>query len=153
MQKLAPTFYQIISTDYLAQNFFVMIFGGWVIYFIDALFEGKATFFLLIVAALCTPIGLATFYWRYNLITSTFVNGIEIPGLVIQIDTISTGKKRKDYVIDYEYQLNGQTYQYRNRVKKNTFAKTLKAGQMVSLLVDEKYPHVAFVKDIYIEFI
>jgi hypothetical protein len=43
VQKISPTFFQIISTDYLAQNFFVMIFAGWVIYGIDALFEGHFT--------------------------------------------------------------------------------------------------------------
>ena len=105
------------------------------------------------LAAILTPIGLVTFYWRYNLITSTFVQGIETPGRIIEINTISTGKRRRDYIIDYEYQLNGQTYQYRNRVKKNTFAKTLKQGQSVSLLVNEKHPSVAFIKDIYLEFL
>jgi len=153
VQKLAPTFYQIISTDYFAQNFFVMCFGGWVIYFIDGLFEGQRSLFLLVFAIICTPIGLATFYWRYNLITSTFVDGVEVTGEVTQIDTISTGRKRKDYVIDYAYEINGQTYQFRNRVKKNTFAKTLKRGQQVLLLVNSKNPNIAFIKNIYIEFI
>jgi len=153
VQKLSPTFYQIISTDYLAQNFFVMIFGGWAIYFIDALFEGEYTLFLLIFALIATPIGLVTFYWRYNLITSTFINGIEVPGRVFEIHTISTGKKRKDYIIDYEYHHNGQSHQCRNRVKKNTFAKTLRQGQTVNLLMNEKNPNIAFIKDIHIEFL
>ena len=153
MQKLPPTFYQIISTDYLAQNFFVMIFAGWVIYFIDALFEGEYTLFLLIFALIATPIGLVTFYWRYNLITSTFIYGIETLGRVIQVDTISTGKKRRDYIIQYEYQHNGQMYQCRNRIKKNTFAKSLRQGQTVNLLMNEKNPDIAFIKDIYIEFL
>jgi len=130
-----------------------MILAGWVIYFLDGLFGGETTLCLLVLAAILTPIGLVTFYWRYNLITSTFVQGIETPGRIIGIYTISTGKRRRDYIIDYEYQLNGQTYQYRNRVKKNTFAKTLKQGQSVSLLVNEKHPSVAFIKDIYLEFL
>jgi hypothetical protein len=151
VQKPSPTFFKIISTDYLAQNFFIMIFAGWVIYGIDALFEGNSTLFLAVIAAILTPLGLLTFFWRYRLIVSTFVNGIETVGQVITIDTISTGKKRRDYIIHYEYNLNGQTYQFRNRVKKNTYARTIKQGQQVNLLAHEKTPHIAFIKEIYLE--
>jgi hypothetical protein len=151
VQKPSPTFFKIISTDYLAQNFFIMIFAGWVIYGIDALFEGNSTLFLAVIAAILTPLGLLTFFWRYRLIVSTFVNGIETVGQVITIDTISTGKKRSDYIIHYEYNLNGQTYQFRNRVKKNTYARTIKQGQQVNLLAHEKTPHIAFIKEIYLE--
>ncbi|MBK9210389.1 MAG: hypothetical protein IPL71_19710 [Anaerolineales bacterium] len=80
MQKFSPTLFQIISIDYLAQNFFVMIFGGWVIYFIDAVFEGEFTRFLVIFAVILTALGLLTFFWRYRLITFTFLNGVEIEG-------------------------------------------------------------------------
>ncbi len=151
MQKISPTFFQIISTDYLAQNYFVMIFAGWVIYFIDALFEGNFTFFLLIFAAICTPIGLMAFFWRYRLIVSTFENGIEIPGQVTEIHTLSTGKKRKDFIIHYQYHLNGQLFQYRNRVKQKPFAKVLREGQQVTLLAHKKTPHMAFIKEMYLE--
>jgi hypothetical protein len=152
VQKPSPTFLRVLSTDYLAQNFFVMIFGAWVIYAIDAIFEGRAVFLLAIFAAICTPIGLILFFWRYRLIISTFENGMETSGRVTEISTISTGKKRKDYIIHYEYDLNGQKYQYSNRVKKNTHARMLQQGQQVNLLLHEKTPHIAFIKDIYLEY-
>ena len=148
MKKNSLTFYKIISTDYLAQNFFVMIFAGWVIYGIDALFAGRATFFLAIFATFLTPLGLLTFFWRYRLITSTFKNGTEIPGRVTKISAIA-----KDLIIHYEYNFKGQKYQYSNRVKKNTYAQTLKQGQQVNLLAHEKTPHIAFIKEIYLEYI
>ncbi|MBL8079780.1 MAG: hypothetical protein JNM55_17565 [Anaerolineales bacterium] len=151
MQKPSPTFLQIISTDYLAQNFFVMIFAGWVIYGIDALFQGRATFFLAIFAAILTPLGLLTFFWRYNLIISTFMNGTEITGQVAEITTIRNGKNRQDIIISYMYDLNGKAYQFRNRVKKNSYAKNLRQGQQVNLLAHEKTPHIAFIKEIYLE--
>ena len=153
MPRLSPTFFQIISTDYLAQNFFVMIFGGWALYFIDALFTGGYKTFLLIFAALCTPIGLVTFYWRYTLITSTFAEGSETFGKVIEIQTVSTGKRRRDAIIHYEYSYAGQFYQYHNRVKGGAFVNALRPGQRVALLVNEKKPQVAFIKDLYIEFL
>ena len=128
-----------------------MIFGGWVIYAVDAVFEGRAVFFLAIFAAILTPFGLLTFFWRYRLIISTFENGMEIPGQVTEIVTISTGKKRKDYIVHYEYNFKGQKYQYSNRVKKNNFAQALKQGQQVTLLAHEKTPHIAFIKEIYLE--
>lgn len=40
-----PTLYQIVSTDYLAQNLFVTIFGPWVVYFLveyEYNFDGQA---------------------------------------------------------------------------------------------------------------
>ena len=129
-----------------------MIFAGWVIYIIDALFEGTATFIIAIFAAICTPIGLVTFFWRYMLIVSTFVNGTEISGQVTEISTISTGKRKQDYIVRYEYDLNGQSYQYQNHVKKSAFAQTLEPGQRVILLAHEKTPHIAFIKDIYLKY-
>ena len=125
-----------------------MIFAGWAIYGIDAVFAGRATFFLAVFAAFLTPIGLATFIWRYRLINSTFINGTEIAGKVTEINTIA-----KDLIIHYEYNFKGQKYQYINRVKKNDFARTLKTGQQLILLVDEKKPHIAFIKQIYLEYI
>jgi hypothetical protein len=140
----SPAFIQIISTDYLAQNFFVMIFGGWVIYSVDAVFEGKATFFLAIFAAILTPIGLLTFFWRYRLIKSTFENGMEISGRITEVKTISN-----DFTIHYEYNFKDQKYQYRNRVKKNDNTQNLRQGQQVTLLMHEKTPHIAFIKTLY----
>ena len=151
MNKTSPTFLHVISTDYLAQNFFVMIFAGWVIVAIDAIFGGRAAFFLVTFAAILTPIGLVTFFSRYRLIASTFANGTEITGRVTEINTISSGGKSKDYLISYEYSLNGRIYHYRNRVKTNAFAKKLREGQRVNLLVHKKTPQTAFIKDFYLE--
>ena len=148
MQKLSPIFFRIITTDYLAQNFFVMIFAGWVIYSIDAVFGGRATFFLAIFAAILTPIGLLNFFWRYRLITTTLINGNEIEGKITKISLIA-----KDLLLYYEYNFKGQKYQYRNRVKKNAYAKSLKQGQQVNLLAYEKTPQVAFIKNIYLEYV
>ncbi|MBK8618363.1 MAG: hypothetical protein IPN96_14855 [Anaerolineales bacterium] len=146
MQKLSPTLFQIISMDYLAQNFFVMIFGGWVIYAIDAVFEGEFTRFLVIFAVILTPLGLLTFFWRYRLITFTFLNGVEIEGKISKVELIA-----KDLILHYEYNFHGQNYQYRNRVKSNGRTRNLKPGQSVKLLAYEKTPHVAFIKNIYLE--
>ncbi len=132
--------------DYLAQNYFAMIFAGWIVYLIDALFNGNAVFFLFIFAAFCTLIGLPTFLWRYHLIASTFKNGTETLGQVTGIKIIS-----KDYLIQYEYDFKGQKYRYRSRVKKNIHAQNLKQGQQVNLLVYEKTPQIAFIKEIYLE--
>ncbi len=146
MQKLSPTLFQIISIDYLAKNFFVMIFGGWVIYAIDAVFEGEFTRLLAIFSVILTPLGLLTFFWRYRLITFTFLNGVEIEGKISKVELIA-----KDLILHYEYNFHGQNYQYRNRVKSNGRTRTLKPGQPVKLMAYEKTPHVAFIKNIYLE--
>ena len=123
-----------------------MIFGGWVIYAIDAVFEGEFTRLLAIFSAILTPLGLLTFFWRYRLITFTFLNGIEIEGKISKVELIA-----KDLILHYEYNFHGQNYQYRNRVKSNSRTRALKLGQPVKLLVYEKTPHVAFIKNIYLE--
>lgn len=143
-----PTLYQIISIDYLAQNYFVMIFAGWVIYGIDSIFEGHFTVALAIFAAILTPLGLLTLFWRYNLIVSTFVNGVELTGRVTEVKSFN-----KDQIIQYQYEFKGKNHQYRNRVKKNAYAKKLRQGQQVNLLAHEKTPHIAFIKEIYSEYI
>ena len=151
--KLTPTFFQLISTDYFAQDLFIMIFGPWVIYLINFLIEGERVIFLIITAVCCTVVGGVTFPWRYWTFTSTFQHGAEIAGVIVNIHTISTGKKRKDYILDYEYDFAGQKYQYRNRVKKNSFANNLKNGQKVMLLVNRDKPNIAFIKDIYLQYL
>lgn len=123
-----------------------MIFGGWAIFGIDALFEGHFTTVLAIFAAILTPIGIITSFWRYSLIISTFANGVEITGHVSEIKSVD-----KDQIIHYQYEFNGQPHQYRNRVKKNAYAKKLRQGQQVTLLAHEKTPHIAFIKEIYLE--
>ncbi|MBM4428428.1 MAG: hypothetical protein FJ031_14505 [Chloroflexi bacterium] len=147
------TLLQVISTDYLAQNFFVMIFVGWAFYIIDPLFSGKTSTFLLIFALILTPIGLLTFFWRYNLICSTIVNGMEVTGNITEIETISTNRRREYRILHYEYNINGQAYQYKNRVKKNAYASKLKIGQQVILLAHKKTPHIASIKDVYLEYL
>ena len=123
-----------------------MIFGGWLIYAIDAVFEGEFTRFLAIFSIILTPLGLLTFFWRYRLITFTFLNGVEIEGKISKVELIA-----KDLILHYEYNFHGQNYQYRNRVKSNGRTRTLKPGQPVKLLAYEKTPHVAFIKNIYLE--
>ena len=146
MQKPYPTFIQIISVDYLAQNFFVMIFGGWVIFAVDAAFAGGFTWLLAIFAAVLTPLGALAFFWRYRTIVAAFMNGIETPGRVIAVNSFG-----RDYIIHYEYNINGLDYEYRNRVKQNLYAKTLGANRQVTLLAHEQTPHIAFIKEIYLE--
>jgi hypothetical protein len=108
-----------------------------VIFAIDAVF-----------AAILTPLGTLTFFWRYRLIVSTFATGVEIPGKVIEINAIS-----KDYIVHYEYNIKGQVHQYHNRVKKSPYVKTLRPNQQVILLAHERPPHSAFIKELYLEYI
>ena len=86
-----------------------------------------------------------------GLIVSTFMNGVEITGHVSEINTIIRGKRNRDYIIHYEYEFKGQTHQYRNRVKKNSHAQKLRQGQQVNLVAHPKTPHIAFIKEIYLE--
>ena len=120
------------------------------IYFVDTLFEGHTNTFLLFLAIPCTPIGIILFRLRYNLITSSFSHGAEIRGQVIGIQTISEGKSKRDYILDYEYEMDGVIFEYRNHIKKNDFAHTLRRGQTVNLMVNRQKPNVAFIKEIYL---
>jgi len=150
VQKPVPTFLSIISTDYLAQNFFIMSFGVWMIYLVDALFEGHTTTFLLILAILITPVGIVLFRKRYELITSSFSRGMEVRGKILEIQTISEGKSKRDYILDYDYEFEGVIYEYRNHIKKNDFARTLRRGQTINLMVNDRNPNVAFIKEVYL---
>ncbi len=78
----------------------------------------------------------------------TFVNGVELTGRVTEIKSFD-----KDQIIQYQYEFKGRAHQYRNRVKGNTHAKKLREGQQVNLLAHEKTPHIAFIKELYLEYI
>jgi hypothetical protein len=144
--RSTPTFFQIISTDYLAQNLFVMIFGPWVIYVIDTLIEKYSSIWMIAFAALCTPIGLFFFARRHRAISSTFAHGQEVAGRVVNIAKIG----RNDSLIEYEYDFDGQTYQASNRVKPTDFARSLRNGQSVNVMVNAQNPALAFLKDMYL---
>jgi len=148
--KPIPTFLQIISTDYLAQNFFIMIFGPWVIGLVDSLIEGEWSIIIFIAAAVLTPLGFFFFRRRLSMIGSAFQNGSEVLGQVFKITEISTGKRRKDFTFEYEYTFAEQVYQFRNRVKGTDEARQIKNGQFVKLMANEKDPSHAFIKDLYL---
>jgi hypothetical protein len=143
-------FFQIISVDYLSQNFFVMSFGVWVIGLVDSAIEHEWSIFIFIVAALCTPLGLFFFSRRYGIIQSAFQSGREATGHILEVTTISTGRRSKDFVFDYEYNFDGQTYQFRHRAKGTPESGVIKPGQSVTLMVNEKDPSSAFIKDIFL---
>jgi hypothetical protein len=144
--RSTPTFFQIISTDYLAQNLFVMIFGPWVIYVIDTLIEKYSSIFMIGFAALCTPIGLFFFLRRQRAITSTFAHGREVAGRVVNIAKIG----RNDSLIEYEYEFDGEIHQASNRVKPTDFARRLRNGKSVNVMVHAQNPAIAFLKDMYL---
>ena len=149
MQKPIPTLYQIISTDYLAQNLFLTIFGPWVIYFIDSLLEKYTSILAIAFAALCTPIGLFFFIRRYRAITATIAHGHEVAGRVVSISKVG----KNDSLIEYEYEFDGQPYQASNRVKPTDFARSLRNGQSVNVMVNAQNPALAFLKDMYLVYI
>lgn len=141
-----PTFNQIISTDYLAQNLFVTIFGPWVIYFINTLIEKESSIWMIAFAALCTPIGLFFFIRRHRFISSTFAHGREVAGRVVNIAKIG----RNDSLIEYEYEFDSEIHQASNRVKPTDFARSLRNGQSVNVMVNAQNPAIAFLKDMYL---
>lgn len=144
-----PTFNQIISTDYLAQNLFVMIFGPWVIYFIDTLIEKYSSVFMIGFAALCTPIGLFFFLRRQRAITSTFSHGREVAGRVVNIAKVG----RNDFLVEYEYEFDGEIHQASNRVKPTDFSRRMRNGQSVNVMVNTQNPAIAFLKDMYLVYL
>lgn len=123
-----------------------MIFGGWIIVAINALFEGAPFPALVACAAMLTLLGLFAFFRRYNLIQSSFTAGVELAATVTSIVPFFS-----DRLVYYEYDFMGQRYACRNRVKMTAPVKRLRERQPTIVLARAAKPHVAFIKDIYLE--
>jgi hypothetical protein len=155
MDSPTPTFGKLYSTDFNIKSAVQMIFGS-------LLFQGityygfENQFYPPLVASLAalTIIGFVWLIYRYNLITTTFREGITVIGKVLDLETIkstsSKGGRRYSYYGKFAYTVQGQPYEIRMRIADNPHLMGLKEGGDIELVLREEKPKTVFIKMLYL---
>lgn len=143
--RRAPSPFRIIRIDYLASLgvLFPLVFWGLALVFL--LFDPEAASFFRFIAPPVTVVGLAVTLWRIRYITSVFVEGDEVPGIISGI-SFFRGRGRVEYVYTYQ----GRKYQASNAIHSTAVTGALACGQEITVMVDRFNPKRAFVRELYL---
>jgi len=140
-----PTLFRVVSVDYLSllSVMFPVVFWGLSGYFYYIGDDALQIFVILSIAF--SIIGIPLLFWRYQMISSVFEDGLEAPGMITRIGFFR-GRGR----VDYAYSYQGQKYTSGNAISRSKHTRNLMSGQQVTVLVDRNNPKRAFVKEIYL---
>lgn len=159
MKNQVPTFQQMYFNDVIFKNFLQLAFGPIVFFIAIALVEPM---FRLIIAAFTIPlslIGIILVIHRYNLVRSTFRDGIAVKAKVLYRQNIanysenSRAVKSRSYYLNIGYKVHGVDYQKRVVLPTSFFLYGIKHdGQEFDVMVKETAPKHAFVRHIYLDY-
>lgn len=155
MDNPTPTFRDLYYFDYNIKSAFQMIVGSLLFQVVSYIgFEMFYLPFAMILFGL-TLIGIIWLISRYNLIMTTFREGITVIGKVLNLETItsSSGKgsgRRYSYYGTFAYSVQGQPYEIRMRIADNPHLMGLTKGGDIELVLREEKPKTIFIKMLYL---
>ncbi|HNF94399.1 MAG TPA: hypothetical protein PKJ84_11120 [Anaerolineales bacterium] len=156
MNNKVPSFGQLYSTDYNIKSSVQMIFGSLLFQVIAYYgFEQQIVPPLVAILAALTVIGIIWLVTRYNLITSTFRDGITVTGKILDLETITShsgknNRRRYTYYGKFAYTVQGQPHEIRMRIADNPHLMGLKEGEDIELVLREEKPKTVFIKMLYL---
>ncbi len=160
MQNQIPTLKQIYHNDLAFKSWVQLIYGP--ILFLIAVGIVEPMFRLIIVsfAIPLSIIGVLCAVYRYNLIQSTFRDGITVKGKMLFREDIvtntsknSSSSKKRSYYITVGYQVSGVEYQQRIRLPDAPYFYGInKEGQEFDLVLKESSPKKVFIKHVYLDY-
>jgi hypothetical protein len=155
MDKPTPTFRDLYYFDYNIKSAVQMIVGSLLFQVVS--YIGFEMFFLPFAMILfgLTLIGIIWLISRYNLIMTTFREGITVIGKVLDLETItsSSGKgsgRRYSYYGKFAYTVQGQPYEIRMRIADNPHLMGLTEGGDIELVLRGEKPKTIFIKMLYL---
>jgi hypothetical protein len=148
-----PSLGRIIWTDYTAFLSVIWPIAVWVVYIAwvpdwwgrKSLVSPWISPYLLYLAVAITLVGLGLLVWRVYLIWSMFRHGQEVAGRIASV-VINRDRGR----VEYTYTYKRKRYKTVAAVHRNKQTKALKSGEAVVLMVDQKNPERAFIRNIYL---
>lgn len=155
MDSPTPTFKTLYYIDYNIKSAVQMIVGSLLFQGITYYgFENQFYPPLVVTLAALTVIGIVWLIYRYNLIMTTFREGITIIGKVLDLETIkstsSKGGRRYSYYGKFAYTVQGQPYEIRMRIADNPHLMGLSKGGDIELVLREEKPKTVFIKMLYL---
>ena len=132
-----------------------MIFGS-------LLFQGityfgfEKQFYPPLVASLAalTVIGIIWLIYRYNLITTTFREGITVHARVLDTETMvsrnENGSRRRSYYIKISYNVGNEAFETRMHLPNDPIFYGIEEGRETDIILREEKPKTFFIKSIYL---
>jgi hypothetical protein len=157
-EKIKPSIFRIIQSDYLALLGIILPAVSLIMYIAVAYFgyfpgfrgrdpiqgtDGAPLFFNLFIIGLVIGIPLAI--WRIRSIQQLFVKSVEVVG---QITDIAFYRDRGR--VDYSYTYQDKQYLGGSAIMKTGKTQQLRSGNQVVLLVNPDNPKNALIRDLYI---
>jgi hypothetical protein len=153
MKPDRPSLLKIIWTDYPAFISACTMVVAWIIILAwippwrsdgPIVSPGAAPVFLS-VAALITLVGMGILLWRFQILWAAFFSGTQVRGRITSIDM-----RRDRGHVNYTYIFNHEEYKSTAPIHRNKQTLALKTGSPVILMVDNKKPSRAFIRDLYL---
>lgn len=160
MQNQIPTFRQMYYNDLTFKSFIQLIYGPIIFLVAVGIVEPM---FRSVIASFTIPlsiIGILCAIYRYNLIQSTFRDGVTVKGKMLFRENIvtrtsknSSAAKKRSYYITVGYHVNGVEYKQRVRLPEAPFLLGINhEGQEFDLVLKETSPKNVFIKHVYLDY-
>jgi hypothetical protein len=145
-QQEVPTFWQIVTVDYVATVAGLSPLVTWMLYFVMSLRERDASFQTFwVLAVVATAVGLPVLALRVLSIRRLFAEGVTVPG---KIESVWFRRGRGRVKFHYAYQ--GEDLQASSTIQRNMHTEGLHAGMDVRVVLDPTSPRRAAVKDLFL---
>lgn len=155
MNNPTPKFGKLYLSDSNIKSSIQMIFGSLLFQLVT--YMGFEMFYPPIVIGLATltVIGIIFFVYTYNLIMTTYREGITIKGKVIDIERFSVstknGGRKKRYYAVIQYMVGGEDYKKKFLLTAEPVFYGITQGEDVELILREEKPKTVFIKHIYLD--
>jgi hypothetical protein len=141
--------------DYNIKSAVQMIIGSLLFQVVSYLgFDGQIFLPWVAILAGLTVIGIIWLITRYNLIKSTFRDGMTVVGKILNLETITTrtnkGGRRYQYYGKFAYNVQGQPHEIRMRIADNPHLMGLEKDGDIELVLREEKPKTVFIKMLYL---
>jgi hypothetical protein len=117
--------------------------------------RGQFSQSLVTISTIVFVIGIGWLLYRYNLIMTTFRDGITIRGKVTGIEKTVTrtkkGGRRTSYFSRVSYTVLGESFEERVRLPGDPNSYGISEGKDVDLILNEEKPKTVFIKHIYLD--
>jgi hypothetical protein len=155
MNNPTPKLSSLYYGDFNIKSAISMIGGSILFQFVTYL--GFEMFYPPIVMILLglTVIGIIWLIYRYNLIMTTFREGITVRARVLDTETMvsrnENGSRRRSYYAKIAYNVGNESFETRMRLPGEPIFYGIEEGGDVDLVLREEKPKTFFIKSIYLK--
>lgn len=154
MNNPAPKFSSLYFWDFNIKSAVQMIIGS--VLFQGITYLGFGMFYLPIVLILLglTVIGVLWLVYRYNLIMTTFREGLTVQAKITEKETLVSrqekGRTRRSYYARVTYTVGSETFSPRTRLPDDPLFLGMDEDNKIEIILREERPKLFFFKQVFL---